>query len=61
MNPRELGIIRHTAAGFRRALDELSGDHGDAALASAINDLFEHMDCPLSSELAGYYAAMYLA
>lgn len=61
MNPKELGIIRNTAAGFRRALAELSGDQGDAALAAAVNDLCEHLDKPLSSELAGYYAAMYLA
>ena len=61
MNTKELGIIRNTAAGFRRALNELSGDGGDAALAAAINDLHEHLDRPLSSELAGYYAAMFLA
>ena len=61
MNPKELGIIRNTAAGFRRALSELSGDSGDAALAAAINDLHERLDRPLSSELAGYYAAMFLA
>ena len=61
MNPKELGIIRNTAAGFRRALAALSADDGDAALAAAVNDLAEHLDVPLSSELAGYYAAMLLA
>lgn len=61
MNPKELSIIRNTAAGFRRALAELSGDHGDAALAAAINDMGDRLDRPLSSELAGYYAAMFLA
>ena len=61
MNPKEMSIIRNTAAGFRRALAELSGDNGDIALASAINDFAEYLDRPLSSELAGYYAAMLLA
>lgn len=61
MNPKELGIIRATAAGFRRALAELSSEQGDAALASAMNDMADYLAEPLSSELAGYYAAMFLA
>ena len=61
MNPKELGIIRNTAKGFKRALAELSSDSSDEALASAINDLYERLEIPLSSELAGYYAAMYYA
>ena len=61
MNAKEMGIIRNTAAGFRRALAELSGDSGDAALAAAVNDFYEYLDKPLSSELSGYYAAMFLA
>ena len=61
MNPKELGIIRNTAAGFRRALAELSGDQGDAALAAAVNDFHEYLARPLSAELTGYYAAMFLA
>lgn len=61
MNPKELGIIRATAAGFRRALADLTGDQSDAALAAAINDLCDYLDKPLSSELAGYYAAMLMS
>lgn len=61
MNPKELGIIRKTADGISRALSELSGDDSDRCLSAAICDLYEHLDRPLSSDLAGYYATMYLA
>ncbi len=61
MNAKELGMIRNAAAGFRRALAELSGDDGDAALAAAIADLHERLDKPLSGEVVGYYAAMLIA
>lgn len=61
MNPKELGMIRNAAAGFRRALAELSGADGDAALSAAICDFSEHMAQPLTGELVGYYAAMLIA
>lgn len=61
MNKKELSIIQATADGIARARTELSGPDGFDHMASAICDLYEHLDRPLRSADAGYYAAMLLA
>lgn len=61
VNNKELAIIGRTADGIRRALAELDGPEAERHLAEAMEATTERLDVPLTSELAGYYAAMYVA
>ena len=61
MNAKELAIINATAEGIAKAAADLAAPDGNDRLVAAISDLYEHLDRPLRSFDAGYYAAMTLA
>lgn len=61
MNRKELAIIRKTAEGIDEALKQLHSPDMEKHLINALVDMTNHLDKPLTSKLAGYYAMMLLA
>lgn len=61
VNKKELAIIRKTAEGINEALQQLHSTDMEKHLINALVDMTNHLDKPLSSKLAGYYAMMLLA
>ncbi len=61
MNKKELAIIRKTAEGIDEAMRQLQSPDMEKHLITALVDKTKHLEQPLTSKLAGYYAMMWLA